>query len=263
MARFTTLYSGSSGNSAFIEENGRYLLVDMGKSCRTTLAALKTLGVSPLDLQGILVTHEHSDHVSGLNVFLKKYPVPVYASAATLDVLEERGVLPERVDGIAVDGREEEIGGFTVQSFSTSHDSVDCCGYRILTPSGKAVAIATDLGFISDEVMANLYCADVVALESNYDLNMLMSGRYPYYLKMRIASERGHLCNDECAQTILRLMKAGCKNFSLCHISQENNTPELALATLQYVLAAQQFVPDEKTRALAARRHEISPVIEF
>ena len=89
MARFTTLYSGSSGNSAFIEENGRYLLVDMGKSCRTTLAALKTLGVSPLDLQGILVTHEHSDHVSGLNVFLKKYPVPVYASAATLDVLEE------------------------------------------------------------------------------------------------------------------------------------------------------------------------------
>lgn len=262
MARFTTLYSGSSGNSAFVEENGRFLLVDIGKSCRTTLEALKRLDVSPRDLQGILVTHEHSDHVNGLRVFLKKYPVPVYASAATLDVLEEREILPKGM-GIAVDGRDEEVGGFVIQSFSTSHDAVDCCGYRIFTPSGKVLAIATDLGYISDEVIANLYCADVVALESNYDLNMLMSGRYPYYLKMRIASERGHLCNEECAQTIVRLMQEGCKKFSLCHISQENNTPELALATLQCALATQGVMPDAETRVVAARRHEISPILEF
>ncbi|WP_367925374.1 MBL fold metallo-hydrolase [uncultured Ruthenibacterium sp.] len=263
MARFTTLYSGSSGNCAFIEENGRFLLVDMGKSCRSTLTALKTLDVSPRDLLGILVTHEHSDHVGGLNVFLKKYPVPVYSSAATLDVLEERGIIPAGVSAIAVDGREEELDGFSIQSFSTSHDSVDCCGYRIVTPEGKVVSIATDLGFISDEVMANLYFADLVALESNYDLNMLMTGHYPYYLKMRISSERGHLSNEECARTILRLMQSGCKNFSLCHISQENNTPELALATVQCMLATNGYIPDSQTRVQAARRHEISPLFEF
>ena len=263
MARFTTLYSGSSGNSAFIEENGRFLLVDMGKSCRATVSALRALGVTPENLQGILVTHEHADHVGGLQVFLKKYPVPVYGSAATLDVLRRRGILPPQETAIPLDGREEDVGGFMVQNFSTSHDSVDCCGYRVITPEGKAVAIATDLGFVSDEVMANLYCADVVALESNYDLKMLMTGHYPYYLKMRISSERGHLCNDECARTILRLMRSGCKKFSLCHISQENNTPELVLQTLQHALLAQEFVPDAQTRVVAARRHEISPVLDF
>ena len=185
MARFTTLYSGSSGNSALVEENGRYLLVDMGKSCRMTQNALKGLGLPLADLGGILVTHEHSDHVSGLAIFLKYHPVPVYGSAATLDYLACRGLVPPGAELIDIDGRTEDVCGFAVQSFETSHDSVACRGYRITTPLGRVAGVATDLGYVSDEVLANLLLADVVALEANYDYNMLMTGPYPYYLKTR------------------------------------------------------------------------------
>ena len=114
MARFTTLYSGSSGNSALVEENGRYLLVDMGKSCRMTQNALKGLGLPLADLGGILVTHEHSDHVSGLAIFLKYHPVPVYGSAATLDYLACRGLVPPGAELIDIDGRTEDVCGFAV-----------------------------------------------------------------------------------------------------------------------------------------------------
>lgn len=116
-------------------------------------------------------------------------------------MLAQRGCVPPGVRLVPTDGRGEvDAGGFCVQSFSTSHDSADCCGFRVRTPQGKTLAIATDLGYVSDEVLANLYMADMVALEANYDLHMLMHGPYPYYLKTRIASKKGHLCNDECSR---------------------------------------------------------------
>ena len=253
MARFTTLYSGSSGNSALVEENGRYLLVDMGKSCRMTQNALKGLGLPLADLGGILVTHEHSDHVSGLAIFLKYHPVPVYGSAATLDYLACRGLVPPGAELIDIDGRTEDVCGFAVA----------CRGYRITTPLGRVAGVATDLGYVSDEVLANLLLADVVALEANYDYNMLMTGPYPYYLKTRIASQRGHLCNEENAATLVRLLENGCERFALCHISQENNTPELALESVRAALLGAGVVPGRDCVVNAARRHEVSPIIEF
>ena len=117
---FTTLYSGSSGNCALIRSEDKYLLIDMGKSCRTTLTALKSLGLAVSDCVGILVTHEHSDHVSGLDTFLKKHPVPLYGCADTLDTLASRGTIPPAVEAIPVDGQTLEIGSFTVTSFPTS-----------------------------------------------------------------------------------------------------------------------------------------------
>ena len=150
-----------------------------------------------------------------------------------------------------------------MQSFSTSHESADCCGVRERTPQGKTLAIATDLGYVSDEVLANLYLADMVALEANYDLHMLMHGPYPYYLKTRIASKKGHLCNEECAATLAKLMAAGCKRFSLCHISQENNAPALALQSVQAALLQSGTAPAPDAVVQAARRHEVSPVFEF
>ena len=117
MAYFTTLYSGSSGNCALIRSEDKYLLIDMGKSCRTTLTALKSLGLAVSDCVGILVTHEHSDHVSGLDTFLKKHPVPLYGCADTLDTLASRGTIPPAVEAIPVDGQTLEIGSFTVTSF--------------------------------------------------------------------------------------------------------------------------------------------------
>ncbi|MEG1322230.1 MAG: MBL fold metallo-hydrolase [Ruthenibacterium sp.] len=263
MAEFTTLYSGSSGNCAYIAEDGRYLLVDMGKNCKTTVAALKTLDAPLTQLGGILVTHEHSDHVSGLAVFLKQHPVPVYGSAATLEVLAQRNQVPSNAQLVEIDGRTEDICGFGVQSFTTSHDSVACVGYRITTPRGRVASIATDLGYVSDEVLANLLLADCVSLEANYDLEMLMCGGYPYYLKTRIASKRGHLCNDESAETLVRLLENGCKKFALCHISLENNTKDMVYTAVKTALLQHGVIPEADCVVQAAMRHSVSPILEF
>ncbi|HIW54873.1 MAG TPA: MBL fold metallo-hydrolase [Candidatus Ruthenibacterium merdigallinarum] len=255
MARFTTLYSGSSGNCAVLEEAGRFLLIDMGKSCRQTAAALQALGLAPSGLAGILLTHEHADHVAGLRVFLKKWNVPVYGCAASLDYLAGHGLVPPGAQLEDADGRALDIAGFQVESFATSHDSAACCGYRVTAPAGGTLAIATDLGYVSDEVMANLYCADVVALESNYDRYMLMQGPYPAYLKYRIDSSRGHLCNDDCAQTVARLAQNGCEKFVLCHLSQENNEPALALGSARLALEEAGVAPSQTAVLRAASRH--------
>ena len=205
MAEFISLYSGSSGNSSVVRCGAQYLIVDMGKGVRTTTAALKSLGLAVSDCAGILVTHEHSDHVKGLSTFLKKNPLPVYGAAATLDFLDANGIVPPSYELNTLEGREEDVGAFGVQSFPTSHD-VPCVGYRIHTPDGKTMTIATDLGVLTPAVHEALSGCDLVALESNYDLHMLRSGPYPYYLRARIESVRGHLSNDECAAKLLELI---------------------------------------------------------
>ena len=175
MAEFISLYSGSSGNSSVVRCGAQYLIVDMGKGVRTTTAALKSLGLAISDCAGILVTHEHSDHVKGLSTFLKKNPLPVYGAAATLDFLDANDIVPANCALNALEGREEDIGCFGVQSFPTSHD-VPCVGYRIHTPDDKTMTIATDLGTLTPPVHEALSGCDLVALESNYDLHMLRSG---------------------------------------------------------------------------------------
>lgn len=262
MALFTTLYSGSSGNCGLLLEGEKYLLLDMGKSCRTTLTALRTLGLSVGDCQGILVTHEHSDHVAGLETFLKHYNVPVYGCADTLTMLESRGTLPPAIEAVAMDGRTEEVGGFVVHSFPTSHD-VPCCGYRIRTAEGRTMALATDLGTLTPIVQENLAGCDLVALEANYDAFSLHGGPYPYYLKVRVSSDRGHLDNRACAAELLDLVQDGCKKFALCHLSQVNNSPELALTTVYNVLLAAGIEPGRDVLIQAQTRNDISPYIEF
>ena len=243
MAYFTTLYSGSSGNCGLVRCGDQYLLIDMGKSCRTTLTALKSLGLAVSDCAGILITHEHSDHVAGLDTFLKKYPTPLYGCADTLDTLQSRGTIPPTVDAIPVDGQTLEIGEFTVTSFPTSHD-VPCCGYRVRATDGHVMALATDLGYLTPVVQDNLIGCDLVALEANYDAFSLHGGPYPYYLKVRIASDRG-------------------KKFALCHLSQTNNSPELALTTVYNVLLAAGIQPGRDVLIQAQHRSEVSPYIEF
>ncbi len=263
MARFTTLYSGSSGNSAVLEENGRYLLVDIGKSCRKTTQALDSLGLAAEQLQGILITHEHIDHVGGLKVFLKKNHVPVYASPATLDMLAVQDRLPPAAQLCPVDGSVQEVGDFGVQGFATSHDAIDCHGYRITAPSGKTMALATDLGYLSETVHKALSGASLVALESNYDPFMLRTGPYPPALKVRIAGQRGHLSNDECAGKVLELIQEGCQKFCLCHLSHENNTPAHALGTVKNLLVSAGIRPGEDGIIQAAKREEISNWMDF
>lgn len=262
MAEFISLYSGSSGNSSVVRCGEKYLLIDMGKGVRVTSNALKELGLAISDCDGILVTHEHSDHVKGLSTFLKKNPLPVYGAAETLDFLDANGIVPSGCDLIALSHRDEDVGSFGVRMFPTSHD-VPCVGYRIHTPDDKTMTIATDLGILTPPVNEALSGCDLVALESNYDLHMLRSGPYPYYLRARIESTRGHLSNDECAAKLLELVQEGCKKFALCHLSQENNTPMLALQTVFNTFGAAGVVPEKDCIVQAQRRSEISPALEF
>lgn len=263
MAIFTTLYSGSSGNCAVVKNESKgYLLIDMGKSCRITLNALKEMDLSVRDCEGILITHEHSDHVKGLDTFLKHYNIPVFSGADTLDTLESRGTIPPMVESVAMEGRTEDIGGFRVTAFPTSHD-VPCVGFRIETPQGGTMAYASDLGTLTPPVHENLAGCDLVALEANYDLQRLRYGPYPGYLKVRIESRRGHLDNRDCADKIVELASAGCRQFSLLHLSQENNTPELALSAVADAFRTQGVTPAAELVVQAQERNAVSRMMEF
>ena len=186
----------------------------------------------------------------------------VYGAADTLDFLDANGIVPPSCELNTLEGREEDVGAFGVQSFPTSHD-VPCVGYRIHTPDGKTMTIATDLGVLTPPVHEALAGCDLVALESNYDLHMLRSGPYPYYLRARIESVRGHLSNDECAAKLLELIQEGCKKFALCHLSQENNTPMLALQTVFSTLGTAGVMPDKDCIVQTQRRNEVSPALAF
>lgn len=263
MAEFISLYSGSSGNCSVIRCDKRYLMVDMGKCCRTTVNALTAVGLAPEDCDGILVTHEHSDHVKGLNVFLKHYSVPLYGAADTLENLAHGGHVPPSANMETLEKDQlVQLGAFGVEMFSTSHD-VPCVGYRIATPDKKQMAIATDLGILTPRVHKALSGCDMVALESNYDLRMLREGPYPYYLRARIESPRGHLSNTECSAKVLELIQEGCKKIALCHLSHENNTPETALRSVFNTLGAAGVVPQADCVVQAQRRNEISPALAF
>lgn len=156
MATFLSLYSGSSGNCTLVGEGGRYLCVDMGKSCRMTLNSLYEAGLSVAGLQGILVTHEHIDHVRGLRVFLKSYPLPVYGSGATLQYLAAHSLVPPGAQLVPLGPGVTELGGFGVQAFPTSHDAAGCRGFRVTTPAGRVAALATDLGCVTPAVLQGL-----------------------------------------------------------------------------------------------------------
>ena len=265
MAEFISLYSGSSGNCSVVRSGGAYLLVDMGKGVRVTTGALREAGLDASDCKGILVTHEHSDHVKGLGTFLKRHPLPVYGAGPTLAALEAAGLLPAACPVCLLDpdrGEEADVAGFGVRAFPTSHD-VPCVGYRITTPDGKTMAIATDLGTLTPAVHAALDGCDLVALESNYDPYMLHNGPYPYYLRARIEGPRGHLSNDECSEKLLELVQGGCEKFALCHLSQENNTPPLALQTVFTTFGAGGVVPGRDCIVQTQRHSEVSPTLEF
>ena len=270
MARFATLYSGSSGNSAAVVRSGpegeEYLLVDVGKNCKQTLLALQELGLPVSGLRGILITHEHADHVNGLNVFLKKCPVPVYGSTGTLRALTAQQLVPPTARLLPLE-EETVLSGFTVRPFAASHDAADYRGYRItVTDAGHeaVMGIATDIGTVDGAVFQCLRGCGLVALEANYDRVRLQLGPYPYYLKRRIASDTGHLSNDACAEVVAELAAEGCRRFALCHLSQENNTPELARVTVQR-RAEQSLTPLEAASLLlqVSPRHQPSPWVEF
>lgn len=240
MARLCPLFSGSTGNSYYIGSRQTGLLIDAGRSARQIEGALRQCGIDPLAVQGILLTHEHSDHIAGVRVLARKYGLRVYGSLGTLramardlEGLEALEIAPAMV-----------LAGMTVSPFATSHDCAQPVGYRIRTEDGRVFALATDLGYVSDEVKEHLYGADLAVIESNHDVEMLRSGPYPAYLKARILSSRGHLSNAACGEFLPGLLQSGTRRILLAHLSRENNTPALALETALAALTATGAVRD-------------------
>lgn len=220
--------SGSSGNCLLVSDSGAQVLIDAGISLRRIRDALSRSGFSIQNLDGVLVTHEHSDHISGLKMLVKYHHIPVYAPRTLANRL--RGLLPEIEDCLRVIPVGEDFGvaSLRVTAFHTPHDTDESVGYRV---AGEGVfALATDMGRVTDEVREALLGADTVLIESNHDEEMLRYGPYPVYLKRRILSARGHLSNADCAQLARQLADAGTRRIILGHLSRENNRPELALA---------------------------------
>lgn len=257
MPTIVPLYSGSSGNCTAVIYNGVVTLIDVGVSCKRTVEALKRLSFDISDVSAILLTHEHSDHTAGLEVFLKRRQVPVYGTAGTLEAVSETLNLPASVKLCETDSAERDLFGAGLYAFKTPHDSRDCCGYRFDFGSSSA-AIATDIGHITEEITGAVTGCDAVLLEANYDDGMLQMGSYPPYLKKRIMSDHGHLSNFECADALCNFAEKGAKYIRLMHISAENNTPPLALTTCLSCLEGRGI---EGLDISPARRYELSDPI--
>ena len=231
--KFCPLFSSSSGNSVYIGSGDEGILIDVGRTAKQVREMLAAIGVSDDSIKAIFITHEHNDHIKGLSVFAAKKKIPVYASAGTILALKKAGVLTEKHTALVIEDGGVEIGDLFVECFKTSHDCADGRGYVVssLSDATKRVAVCTDTGYVTSDILSAITGARLVYLESNHDVAMLKTGPYQYYLKQRILSNVGHLSNDACAEVLRALVNRGTVQFVLAHLSQENNTPELAYQT--------------------------------
>lgn len=230
MARFCSLFSSSRGNCTYIGAPDAGILIDCGVSAKRIASTLSSLDVDVRSIRAIFITHEHTDHISGLRVFASKYNIPVYAAAGTIRALEDMeigGSFP--LHEIGAQGVDE--GGIYVRPFALSHDAAQPVGYTAETADGRRISVATDTGVVTDGILSAISGSDLVLLESNHDVGMLQAGPYPYAVKRRILSDKGHLCNDVCAETAVRLLESGTTRFCLGHLSRDNNMPDLAYQT--------------------------------
>lgn len=230
MAKVVPLFSGSSGNSYFVGSGGEGILIDAGKNCKQIELAMALAGVGMEQVRAVFITHEHTDHCAALRVLSKKYRLPVYASAGTLRALETSGKLDPSVKTGVIE-TEIAVGNLLVSRINTPHDAAESCCYRTVCPDGKAALIATDMGMMTDSVRMAAAESDFAVLESNHDIDMLKTGPYPYPLKRRILSDKGHLSNEACATELSALVRSGTLRLMLGHLSEQNNTPKLALRT--------------------------------
>ncbi len=226
---FCPLYSGSSGNVLFCQYGTTRLLIDAGKSGSCIEAALKSIGVDIGSVSGVLITHEHSDHISGAGVLARKYGLPLYATTDTWWAMEDKiGRIPKELRYEIRADQGFWLGEIGVDPFQIPHDAADPVGYR-LYGGDLSVSTATDLGHFSREVFERIRGSSLVLLESNHDPDMLRANpRYNAALKRRILGDHGHLSNEACSRALLSLIAAGTGNVILGHLSGENNTPELA-----------------------------------
>ena len=234
MLNFCSLYSGSSGNSLFVETENTKVLIDAGMSCKKIEEGLQSIEIDPSSIDAILVTHEHSDHVKGLGTISKKFDIPVYSTQKTFDAMPiQTEKLKEKNIKIINPSEKFSINDLEIQPFSIPHDAADPCGFNISKNSSQQISIATDIGHMTKSIVNMLEGSQFILLESNYDTEVLKCCAYPYKLKTRIASDIGHLSNTMAGKTISYLLKNGnLSTAMLGQLSKESNFPELAYRTV-------------------------------
>ncbi len=236
MAIICPLFSGSTGNSTYIAYENTAVLVDAGASFKGISEAIERVGGNINKLSAVFVTHEHDDHIKGLKTLLKKSGATLVASEKTLEALISANKVPEGADVLAISENGFVKDGIFANRFSTSHDCDGSSGYTFILPDNKKISVCTDLGIITDEVSKALTGSNALLIESNHDLDMLKSGPYPPFLKVRIMSNKGHISNNTCAGEIKRLFSLGTERFILGHLSLNNNTPLLARSATESAL---------------------------
>ena len=230
MIKFCNLYSGSSGNSTYIETSTTKLLIDAGVSCQKISRALESLNSSLSSINGILISHEHSDHIKGIEVIAKKFNTPIYATQKTWNAMNKLNI-PIDLKRLFNANEKFILGDIEILPFSIPHDAADPCGFSLFYNS-KKITIATDIGHIDEILIKKMYASNILLIESNYDRDTLICGPYPYMLKKRIQSDVGHLSNEATGKAVKELYENGVTNIILGHLSKENNFPELAYQTI-------------------------------
>jgi phosphoribosyl 1,2-cyclic phosphodiesterase len=259
-----SIASGSSGNCIYAGTDEEGILFDVGISMKRIREGLEAQGLGFDCVKAICITHEHSDHISGLGPVLRKVPIPVYATAGTIKAIWEKSnmknVSPDLFHSIRPE-EEIELAGGIVRPFSISHDAAEPVCYT-MERDKKKIGIATDTGCYNDKMIDSLSECDTLLLEANHDINLLQVGKYPYSLKLRILSDKGHLSNDTSARFIRELLHSGLQYVLLGHLSKENNFPELAYNTVSYELEQSETWRSLSTKLLVANRDMPSPVLK-
>ncbi len=232
--RFLSIASGSSGNCTYVGTERTHVLVDAGVSGKKIEEGLKKADLCSKDLDAVLVTHEHGDHIKSLGMLMRKYKIPIYTTGGTADALLRSGCLGNIPEGLIHEIREDEpfeIEDLRVRAFTVPHDAAQPVGYR-LESGNQSVGIVTDLGKYGKYIIDNLQKLDILLLEANHDVRMLQVGKYPYILKQRILGDRGHLSNEDAGKMLCSLLHDDLKAVFLGHLSKENNYAELAYETV-------------------------------
>ena len=240
--RAVTFASGSGGNCALVSDGGTHILIDAGISMRRITASLKELGLSTGDVAGVLITHEHRDHTAALAMMAKRGCLRVFAPRTVANHLCWSSADMQKIISVIPAGEPFMLGGLSVTAFRTSHDTDESVGYRI---SGSAeFGFCTDTGCVTEDMLRALRGVDAAVIEANHDEDMLRCGSYPYQLKRRILSDRGHLSNEASARLAAELCSAGAGKLILAHLSRENNRPDAALRTVSEHLARRGLCPE-------------------
>ncbi|MDL2205647.1 MBL fold metallo-hydrolase [Eubacteriales bacterium OttesenSCG-928-N13] len=261
--RFAPLLSGSSGNALYVGAGDTHILVDAGASGARLIPQMQAAGVDPRKLSAILVTHEHSDHVAGVGVMSRKFDLPIYATEGTWSKMGKKiGVVAQNNIRTITAKQDFYMGRINVTPFAIPHDAADPVGYSFRLGAIKC-AIATDIGCIQDDWMDEVAGSDVLLLEANHDVDMLKAGRYPYELKRRILSRRGHLSNDDCGKAAAMLGARGVRHIILGHLSNENNHAPLAQLTVENALREAGIEPGEQIMLSVAKRDMLCGVFSL